>query len=653
MQNPMTINDHEKISDPGAWQLWWEFNQDRFLRYSSINTGGSVLTHGADWDLGRGSNAGSTGGRLSAKDVQEHVLPALKDGIALGGSEDFVRSALMVMAKIGGEQNADEFEFLLRYYLNNGQATINETAAVAMGLACGHKNYALLSSIAKDEESAREFLGRKKVPMGMRAFAAYGMGFAASSSADQSFRKQTVADLIAILEEDFGDDGKAEDEDATKHKRKRKGKAAEEEEARLLMEANASDLRVAAMVSIGLIPLPFASDVDVCICGSCKVPEPETCFQSQVTYLMRHFTADKEFDSQVRAHAASTLARLILAGRELAGAKYHDAINEIKLGVANVFSRSLSKSRRQPQVVKNSAILALGLMGDADNEDVDRWIRSELRRAATKGDPLARRFALMSLAEVGSRRGQGEKPWHAVTEVRTDLMRTMSRGKQGTQPWAALALGVFGYQLSHQGQELSSDVDRSLARVTKGIRKPEDLGAYSLAIGLRGALSPTETLVEKLTSTKDETAKSYVALGLGLSGQKEVIKELQEILEATDREPLVQTRTGLALGLLGDQAVVEELVDRMKRTHSEEKKASIALALGYIGDKRSLEALGELLRDESIKESASRDAAILALGYMADRRSTPWRAILARGTNYLAETKTLLNAGNTGVLNLK
>lgn len=610
------------------------------------------MTQGTDWELGLGTKDSVLGGRLSSKEIQELVLPSLQEGIKLGGSEKFIKSALMAMAKIGGEQNRETFEFFLRFYLNNGQTTINETAAVALGLACGESNYPLLASIAKDTAEAQVLLGRKKVPMGMRAFAAYGMGFAASNSTNDAFRRQAVADLISILEEKFEpDEFKLADEDEDSQAKK-KAKDKKDEDPKI-EDAKVSDLRVAAMVSIGLIPLPFSSDVDVCICGQCKVPNPDTCFQSQVTYLMRNFTADEEFDAQVRAHTASTLGRLILAGSELAGEKFHDSINEIKLGVADILSEALGKRANQPQAVQNSAILALGLMGDADNEEVDAWIRSELKRASSKAGPLGKRFALMALAEVGSRRGQGEKAWSAVSEIRMELMNHLSRGKQDERPWAGLALGVFGYQLKAQGQELDATVDRALSRVSEDARTADDLGAYGIAMGLRGSEQGRNTMIDKLTATKDPTARSYVALGLGLSGYKSAIKELQDTLEATDREPLVQTRTGLALGLLGDAAVVEGLLQRFDRTHSEEKKATIALALGYIGDKRSVEALTAMLRDESIKESPTRDAAMLAIGYMCDRRATPWRSIMAHGTNYLAETQTLINGKSTGLLNLK
>ncbi|MEZ6006025.1 MAG: HEAT repeat domain-containing protein [Planctomycetota bacterium] len=650
MKSPLTINDHESISNPGAWQLWWEFNQDRFLRYSAINTGGSVLTHDADWEIGRGAHKNRLGGRLSREDVQARVVPALADGIKLGGSEGFVKHSLMTMAKIGGEQNRESFEFFLRFYLTNGQATINETAALALGLACGESNYGLLAAIAKDEPMGQEFLSRKKVPMGTRAFAAYGMGFAAAHSGNVEFRRQVVRDLISILEEKFEkDEFKLADED-DKDKEKKK-KAKEEDEP--IEDAKVSDLRVAAMVSIGLIPLPFSDNVNVCICGQCVVPNPDTCLQSQITYLMRNFTADEEFDAPVRAHTASTLGRLILAGGEMAGEKFHESINEIKLGVSDILSASLSRSANQPQVVKNSAIMALGLMGDADNEDVDSWIRSELKRAADKGGPIGQRFALMALAESGSRRGQGEKPWAAVPEVRMELLDQLNRGKRDLRPWAGLALGIFGYQLDAQGEEMDSQVDRALAKAAEKGKEADDLGAYSIAIGLRASEPGVEVLTERLTAIKDQAARSYVALGLGLSGKRETVQDLQEVLEASDREPLLQTRSGLALGLLGNSEVVEELARRLERTHSDEKKISMITALGYIGDKRALDLLTQYLRDDKDPQSKVREAAMMAVGYMSDHRSTPWRSMLAHGTNYLAETTTLLNERSTGLLNLK
>ena len=118
-------------------------------------------------------------------------------------------------------------------------------------------------------------------------------------------------------------------------------------------------------------------------------------------------------------------------------------------------------------------------------------------------------------------------------------------------------------------------------------------------------------------------------------------------------EPVLQARTGLALGMLGDGDVVEQLLKRLAATQEADTKAAIARALGFIGDVRSIDALVALIDDRDDKMAPYRDAAIAALGFMADRSAMPWRSELAHGTNYLAETPTLVSSEGSGVLNLK
>ncbi len=123
-------------------------------------------------------------------------------------------------------------------------------------------------------------------------------------------------------------------------------------------------MRTAAMISMGLVPLPVVEDAAACYCGTCKVEAPETSLQAQVTYLMRYFTAKKEFGTHVRAHTATTLARLIEAQPE-------GMPVELKMGVAELLVDSLQRSAREPAMVKQSSVAALGLVGDGDEDDVD------------------------------------------------------------------------------------------------------------------------------------------------------------------------------------------------------------------------------------------------------------------------------------------
>lgn len=619
LRTPFTLGIDENVKDPGAWQLWWEFNKDRYLRYSGVNTG-DTLTGTDEFSLGKGETFRSIGGRVDDKLVQERILPAIQKGIELGGDNEYVKSGMMGLAKIGGAENFRTVDFMMRYFLVHGEPEIHHTAAAALGIAGYEQSYSLLTELAKDSPSGREQCSKAVVPMETRAFAAYGLGLIGQKSTSTRLRTQIVADLIALLEED---------------------------------DPKTNDVQVAAMVSLGLIPLEMGRDVEVCICGECEVKDPSTSYQAQVTYLMRYFTADTEYDPIVRAHTASTLARLVDAGAGQQDETLADAVEEIKLGVCDILVESLQRYARQPHMVRESAVMALGLVGDADNSDVDTWIRRELGTIAKTGKGIEQRFALMALAEVGSRRGQGEHAWAGTADARADLLQVMTKSKKSVRPWATLALGVFGNHLALEGQERSLSVDKALERMARGAKSVREIGAIALAAGLRQTSAMAPVLIKKMESLKDETSRSYVAVGLGLLGDKSAINPLQEALTASTEDPLLAARAGLALGLLGDNSVIKSLLGRLEDAETSEEKASIAGALGFLGDRRSIEALVALLEDREDPMASHRSAAMAALGFMADRATETWRARLAHGTNYLAETPTLVHGEGSGILNLR
>ena len=73
----------EAIDDPGAWQLWWDFNKDPYLRTSRIQTGRSS-TLGDDFFLGKGEKLQQVGGRTSRATVDKKIAPKLLEAIQLG-----------------------------------------------------------------------------------------------------------------------------------------------------------------------------------------------------------------------------------------------------------------------------------------------------------------------------------------------------------------------------------------------------------------------------------------------------------------------------------------------------------------------------------------------------------------------------------------
>ena len=611
LESPYTLGSKESVDDPGAWQLWWEFNKDPYLITSHIHTG-SNETLGGDFFLGKGETVHKVGGRMSSGMVQERVVPTLLEAIQDGPSYQFSESVMLAMAKIGGEENRRRFDYVLSWFLSaeNADAEMRRVAPIAIGLLGSPGSYDVLAALARDDEEGRTAFGGEPVDDQMRAFAAYGLGLLGQNGSLE-LRQKVVADLVKLLEDE---------------------------------DAESNELKVAAMLAMGLVPLDVVPDVVVCYCGECKVSDPETSLQAQVTYLLRYFTADREFDPTVRAHTATTLGRLIESqpsGMTL----------RLKEVVAEFLIESLGKHRRQPGTVKQSAVLALGLMGDADEDAIDQWIRWALNRSAGHGDPLEKRFALISLAMVGSRSGSGDEPWSGTDSVRQDLARHLSRGKKDVKPWAGLALGVLGHRLSANGIDRDAGVDAALRRAIQSSRTAESLGAYALAAGLRSDPDSVSGLVEKLEKSRDETARSYVALALGMIGSRVAIDPLQEALARADDEPQLAARAGLALGLLGDTGIVPALLDRLETTESDTMRASTIRALGRIGDERSVAVLGGLALsgDEPVE---IREAAALALGLASDQRDTPWRASFANGTNYLALSAVLTSPEETGVLDM-
>jgi HEAT repeat protein len=409
-----------------------------------------------------------------------------------------------------------------------------------------------------------------------------------------------------------------------------------------------NDVQVAAMIALGLVPLHVDEDVVACYCGTCVVPEPETSLYPQVTYLMRYFTADEEYDPFLRAHAATTLGRLVAA-------RPAGVTERMKEGIAEVLIRALENSSNQPALVRESAVLALGLIGDADDGDVDQWIRWAVGRSARAGTPLEKRFAMIALAHVGGRPGEGDEPFAAAESVQRTLLHHLASARKDVRPWAGLALGVLGHSLREDGQDLDSAADLALRSSMKTVRRGADMGAYAIALGLRQDKNGAEALMERFEELRDEDARGYAALALGLMGAREAIEPLQKVLADGDALPLLQTRAGIALGLLGDTTVVGQLLVLAQNGPKEKdaaREAAVA-ALGFVGDKRAVERLCEILTDKEQHSETLRETAVIAAGFLADRTLHPWRTVFTLGSNYRAEVPSYTCGPSTGILNLK
>ena len=608
ISQPYTLNGKE-VDDEGAWQLWWDFNKDVYLGLDSIKIS-DPQSRGSDFFLGHGEvPQGARGGRATQEQVEKIILPGLYAAAASGGSEFFASRTMLAIAKVGRDGGYPMAESLMRNFLKKNYIQEDRLAALSLGVLESPEAYPLLRGLAFDSAAGREVNNTRKVGHSVRAFAAYGLGLLGRSVRNEELKSTIVQDLVLLLE----------------------------------APESSKDLTTAAMISLGLVRLEVQPEAYVCACGTCKIEGPETSLQSQVTYLMRYFTAKREFSDSLRAHAATALARLMEGQPE-------EDLFIIKDAISGLLVRALDRSSGEPAVVRESCVLALGLLGDADWDVTDQNIRWALNRSVA-GSYLERRFALISLALVGSRAGSGEQPFSGTSDVRNHLLHHLKSGRKTMRPWAALSLGVFGHWLEAANEDLSPLTGVALRAAIRNSNRPLDLGAFALAAGMRRDQEAAEIVRKKMTKVRDLPALAYAATGLGMIGNRESVELLQEMLRDTKRFSKITSSVGLALGMLGDTEIVSDLIGKFTLTESDDERAGYVAALGGIGDARCIELLVDTLKTAD-RPSAVREAAAVALGWVGDRRALPWRTALVRGTNYASAPESLTNSKRTGVLDL-
>ena len=146
-------------------------------------------------------------------------------------------------------------------------------------------------------------------------------------------------------------------------------------------------------------------------------------------------------------------------------------------------------------------------------DDGGRGINGKIRKTLIEvaqgraGSPLR----LVSLAQIGARPGTGEKPWGGRDQIKEALTKTLGRGKVQMKPWAGLAIGVQAWDLAEAGEALDSGTVLALQAATKDCRRPADIGAYALGLGMSKTVDAIPTLVEKLDFFTGSTSAATAA----------------------------------------------------------------------------------------------------------------------------------------------
>jgi HEAT repeat protein len=598
--------------DLTRWQLWWRGNQAPYVDLKNHVRSAGPASGNEGWFLGDGHKIERNDLAPTVDQVRGKVVPALLAILADERDNDLVTGAMIALAKIGDGGDARtgrDLEAALSAFLDAPSQEVRETAAVSLGILASPRAIPTLAHLLWDTPEAQKRVRAREVDYRTRSFAAYGLGLVGARTTSELERQQIVAILRRAIEED---------------------------------DTRSRDLEVACLIAIGLVPL---ATIDSPL-ATVPVDEqpPESGRLAQLEFLLA-ILRDERRETLARAQCPVTLVRLLAGLPEPYHARYRAEI------AAELFER-IEDDR---QDVVQSGIVALGQLGTNDGKDMlDGRIRRVLVNVPrTLSDPQARAFAMIATASVGARYGV-EQSGTGIDEAKDFLVDQLAWGKNAVQPWAALGCGVLAWRIRDAGgaHPALDSLERALRAGLDDEGSPEKLGAYALGAGLARSEASVPRLMRLLEKELQDDARGQVALALGLLQHGEASELLRTIVARSKYRPALLRDCSIALGLLGDKDVGTQLVRQLEEARSLAAQSAIVSALGFIGDRRSVEPLLALLGNRLANEKARAFAAV-ALGNVADKELLPWNSKIGVDLNYRAAPATLSDPlTGTGILDI-
>jgi HEAT repeat protein len=585
-----------------AWQQWWRYNGDPYLNLRTLVSGLSEST---------GGDSARAGFLPSRAEIEDLVVPALQRALQEASSAELVRGALIALARIGEGRDARglALDDAARFYLGQDHQPTAEASLVALGLRGDPSATEMLLQLVENNDAGRELRGGEWVDARTRVFAAYALGLLARRCNDRA-----VVDTI--------------------------GRALTRT---LVADATATfELHVALMLSMGLTPLTQCDGTVPVDLAGLDEAGAHFCRGTQIVALL-DYLEDDERPFELRSHASVPLARLALGAEP-----------EYKKVVAKALIKALDRSSKEHPSLRHSCAVALGVLGDGDDDRVDKNIRDSLQNAASRGEELLRRLSMISLARASARTGSGKSPDAAVAKTQKFLEVKLATGRGDSPAWAALSLSVLGFGRGHDRGAVPAGITSAL-RSALGSRSADRASAAALGIGVLRDYDSHDALLARLESDESEV-RSYSALALGMAGAREALPTLRAMRDdpANASDVMFMGSASIALRLLGDETAAVGLIERLDDVEDADEQVALVCAAGVLGDGAALRALVELIDDAS-RADAVRGAAALALGVLCDERTESWASDLATDINYNLLTWTLQDpfGDGLGVLDMR
>ena len=595
--------------DLTSWRFWWYYNSKPYLNLKQALKAHAVTQGSDDYFLGARHRGTAMGGVAPDTElIQGTIVPQLIEHLAEETSQQVLTSALLSLSRLEGDAAQEaQVEAEISKLLAHTDLIVVEVAAISLGILGSDRSAVTLAALLEAGAEGRKLRGGPEVGDRIRAFAAYGLGQIGHETERTEVKRYVVSKLRAA----FDAAGSSE-----------------------------YDVRVACLLSMGSVPLPSDPDYQVPSEGGLVA---SACLQAQVAWTTR-VLQDKQQHQFIRAHAPTALARLLVDAER-------GGLREAKARSAEALLDLLESGSNAPQQVVQSAALALGQLGDSDDDELDQEIRKALERASKKAsDQATRNFALISLAQVAGRPGaDGSTPGAAV--ALKVLSARIKNGATMQRPWAALAIGVMGRSLADAGHPAPDDAAAFLRATLSETRSPELISATAIALGILQDAGSEKLLLDVLDRSSDTNIRGYTMISLGLIQARGSLSEIETILVKSKYRPELVSTAAVSLALMHDTELVPKLIEMLHSNSSLPAQGAICFSLGNVGDVRAAQALIEMSTSPELG-AVARGLAIEALGLVADRYDLPWNTELSANTNYLANPTSLSSPDTVGVLDL-
>lgn len=592
-------------NDSTSWQTWWALNRAGYLELRATLQQAANATGGDDAFFGLGA-AYARDARPTLTALRDRVRPVLLAALARERNPDVLTGVLLALAKLGDEKTDPDatIRTALRGYLGHSNQEVAETATVGLGILGDAGAAPWLAALVRDDEWARRELVGGAVAPRTRAFAAYALGLLGQRRTNPDLRRYCAQALCSSLEND---------------------------------KLGVQDLRVACVLGLGLLPVLPERLVGA---NAIAASIPAASRADEVAWLLARL-ADPEASDVVRSPVPVSLARLV-----------HDAPAELANDVEARLLALLDKETRASAAMQQAAVTALGLLGDNDEDPMDRRIAETLRVSTRRAEGYARRLAYIGVARTGAREGASAGRDVGLHNARAFLIGELASENGAARPWAGLALGILEHARHRRGEDPSPETTRALRATLAQRDGPAEAGAYCLALGLCRDAAARESVQAIASRTSDDDLQASACLALGLIGDPASIAPLRQVVASSRHRPIVLRDACIALGLLGDHELVPTLVTWLRDAPNLGQLSATASALGWVGDQRAIEPLCEIVSSSQAPDRARAFAAV-ALGLIGEKDLLPWNAIYARDSTWWLAPSTLYDPlGGSGILDL-